>query len=144
MGYPNDMPTFATEAEVYEHLGKLLQDVVADEQLGAPFARANTTVQYQLRAPDAQLTVRAVDGEERRVDLGQTDLRPEVVLRMDADVAHRFWLGMVNPAVALARGEITPRGPAAKVLELVPIGEPVFARYRDQLEAAGRDDLARG
>ena len=68
----------------------------------------------------------------------------DVDLFMDADVAHRFWLGMVNPAVALARGEITPRGPAAKVLELVPIGEPVFARYREQLEAAGRDDLARG
>ncbi len=138
------MPSFASDAEVYEHLGKLLQDVVADEQLSAPLARANTTVQYQLRAPDAQMTVRAVEGEEHRVDLGRTELRPEVVLRMDADVAHRFWLGMVNPAVALARGEITPRGPAAKVLELMPIGEPAFARYREQLEAAGRADLAHG
>jgi hypothetical protein len=70
-------------------------------------------------------------------------MRPEVVLRMDADVAHRYWLGRVNPAVALARGEITARGPVAKLLEVLPLGAGIFERYRSQLEAAGHEALTR-
>jgi putative sterol carrier protein len=137
------MAFFASDIEVYEHLGRLLQDVAADEELGRPFARADTVVQYQLRRPDAVLTVGVAEGEERRVDLGETSLRPEVILRMDADVAHRFWLGRLNPAVALARGEMTARGPVAKVLELLPLGTGIFERYRSQLEAAGHEALTR-
>jgi hypothetical protein len=137
------MAYFASDAEVYEHLGRLLRDVAADDELGRPFARANTIVQYQLRRPDAVMTVGAGEGDERTVDLGETSLRPEVVLRMDADVAHRFWLGNVNPAVALARGEMTARGPVAKVLELLPLGTAIFERYRAQLEAAGHEALTR-
>jgi hypothetical protein len=82
-------------------------------------------------------------GEERepQVDLGDTTLHPEVVLQLDADMAHRFWLGELNPAVALAKGEIRTRGPVSKVLGLVPLVKPGYTRYRTQLEAAGREDL---
>ena len=72
-----------------------------------------------------------------------TELRPEVVLAMDADTAHRFWLGKVNVTVALARGQISARGPVAKILKLVPLVEPVRARYESSLQESGRDDLVR-
>ena len=62
-------------------------------------------------------------------------------MTMDADVAHRFWLGKVNVTIAIARGQIKTRGPVAKILKLVPLVKPVFPRYRAQLEAAGRSDL---
>jgi putative sterol carrier protein len=75
------------------------------------------------------------------VDLGATSLQPEVILVMDADTGHRLWLGHVNVTVALARGEIKARGPVAKILRLVPLAQPVFPRYKAQLEAAGREDL---
>ena len=61
---------------------------------------------------------------------------------MDADTAHRFWLGKVNVTVALARGQISARGPVAKILKLVPLVKPVQGRYEAQLEAAGRADLS--
>ena len=57
---------------------------------------------------------------------------------MEADTAHRFWLGKVNVTVALARGEIKAKGPVAKILKLVPLTKPVFPRYKAQLEAEGR------
>ena len=60
---------------------------------------------------------------------------------MDADTAHGLWLGTVNVTVALARGQIVARGPVANVLRLVPLVRPLGARYRAQLEAAGREDL---
>ena len=61
-----------------------------------------------------------------RVDLGPSDLDPEVVMALEADTAHRFWLGKVNVTVALARGQIKAKGPVAKILRLVPIVKPVF------------------
>jgi putative sterol carrier protein len=79
--------------------------------------------------------------EEMRVDLGPSELDPEVVMTMDADTAHRFWVGKVNVTVALARGQIKAKGPVAKILKLVPLVKPAFPRYRRMLEDAGREDL---
>ena len=136
------MPYFRDADEVYAHIGRLFQDLAANPEVVPELKRADTVVQYRLRRPDAQVTVKLVGGQEPpQVDLGQTALQPEVVMQMDADTAHRLWLGKVNPTVALARGEIRARGPAAKILRLVPLMKTVLPRYRAQLEAAGRDDL---
>ncbi len=75
------------------------------------------------------------------VDLGESDLEPEIVMTADADVAHMFWLGRVNVTVALARGQMKADGPVAKILKLVPLIKPVFPRYRELLEREGRTDL---
>jgi hypothetical protein len=45
--------------------------------------------------------------------------------------------------VALARGQISARGPVAKILQLVPLVKPLRPRYESQLQAAGREDLAK-
>jgi len=136
------VPYFKDEQEVYDHLGRLFLDLLADEELAPKFRTANTIVQYRYHNPDSQITVRLIEAEEGQVDLGPTRLEPEVVMTMDADIAHRFWLGKVNVTVALARGQMKAKGPVAKILRLVPLTKPVFPRYRAQLEAAGRSDLA--
>jgi len=136
------MAYFKDADDLYAHLGKLFRDIVADDEIGARFQRADTVVQYRMRNPDTQLTVRVLKDAEREVELGATQIEPEVVMAMDADTAHRYWLGAVNVTLALARGHISARGPVAKILQLVPLAEPVMARYRAQLEADGREDLA--
>jgi hypothetical protein len=137
------MPYFKDAEDVYAHLGRLFEDIVADEDLGQRFKRADTVIQIRMRRPDSQVTVRALEEEDLQVDFGVTELRPEVVLAMDADTAHRFWLGKVNVTVALARGQISARGPVAKILKLVPLVDPVRGRYESRLHDAGRDDLAK-
>ena len=47
---------------------------------------------------------------------------------MEADTAHRFWLGRVNVTVALARGQIKAKGPVAKILKLVPADQAGLSR----------------
>jgi putative sterol carrier protein len=133
---------FKTEQEIYEHVGGLFADLRGDEELASRFRTANTVVQFRYRHPDATITVRLMDHQDAQLDLGPTRLVPEVIMTMDADVAHRFWLGKVNVTIALARGQIKAVGPVGKVLGLVPLVRPVFARYRARLEQAGRDDLA--
>ena len=135
------MPYFKDEQEVYDYIGKLFQDLAKDDELWAKFRRANTIVQYQFRNPESQITVKMRENEEAQVDLGPTELEPEVLMTMEADTAHRFWLGKVNVTVALARGQMKAKGPVAKILKLVPLVRPVFPRYKQMLESAGRDDL---
>jgi hypothetical protein len=124
------VPYFKDADEVYQYIGKLFQDLTVDEELAPKFQRANTIVQYQYRNPESQITVKMIEGEEPQVDMGETALEPEVVMTMEADTAHRFWLGKVNV-----------KGPVAKILKLVPLVKPVFPRYRKMLEEAGRQDL---
>jgi putative sterol carrier protein len=132
---------FKDADEVYQYIGKLFEDLANDEELAPKFRKANTVVQYQYREPESIITVNLKEGEDGRVDLGGTDMEPEVVMTMDADTAHRFWLGKVNVTVALARGQMKAKGPVAKILKLVPLVKPVFPRYRKMLEEAGRQDL---
>jgi putative sterol carrier protein len=132
---------FKDADDVYATIGKLFVDLSHDEDLSAKLRRANTTVQYRYRNPESQITVKAFDGQEIQIDCGETTLEPEIVMTMEADTAHKFWLGKVNVTVALARGQMKAKGPVAKILKLVPLAKPAFPRYRKQLEDAGRADL---
>jgi putative sterol carrier protein len=135
------MAYFKDAQEVYETIGKLFVELAADEELAPKFRKANTIVQYQYREPESQITVKLIEGEDGQVDCGETNMEPEVVMTMDADTAHRFWLGKVNVTVALARGQMKAKGPVAKILKLVPLTKPVFPRYHALLEENGREDL---
>ena len=135
------MAYFDDAQDVYETIGKLFVDIANDEELAPKFRKANTIVRYEYREPDSAITVRLQEGQRGDVDFGDTEMEPEVTMSMEADTAHRFWLGRVNVTVALARGQITAKGPVAKVLKLVPLAKPIFPRYVAQLEAQGRSDL---
>jgi hypothetical protein len=132
---------FRDEQDVYRLIGRLFHELAVDPDLAPKLQRADTTVQYRLSDPDAQITVRMRPDSEVQVDLGPSELEPEVVMTMAADVAHRFWIGRVNVTAALARGDISAKGPVAKVLRLVPLVKPAFPRYEQLLREAGREDL---
>ena len=135
------MPVFKDDQEVYQYIGKLFQDLANDDVLGPKFRRADTIVQYRYSNPDSQITVKMKDGEEGLVDFGPTEMQPEIVMAMEADTAHRFWLGKVNVTMALAKGQMKAKGPVAKILKLVPLVKPVFPLYQKMLEEQNRDDL---
>jgi putative sterol carrier protein len=132
---------FEDAQEVYDTIGKLFEELAVDDELAPKFRQANTIVQYQHRDPDSTITVRLSEDEPTDVEFGETKMEPEVVMSMEADTAHLFWLGRVNVTTALARGQIKANGPVAKILKLVPLTKPAFPRYKALLEAMGRDDL---
>jgi hypothetical protein len=133
---------FKTADEVYATLGRLFVDLASDEELAPKFRKADTIVRYEYSEPDSAITVRLQEGQPGDVDFGDSEMEPEVTMKMAADTAHEFWLGQVNVTVALARGQIKATGPVAKILKLVPLAKPVFPRYKAQLEEQGRSDLA--
>ena len=135
------MAVFKDDQEVYQYIGKLFQDLATDDDLGPRFRKADTIVQYQYSNPDSQITVKMKDGQDGQVDFGPSSLEPEIVMVMEADTAHKFWLGKVNVTMALARGQMKAKGPVAKILKLVPLTKPIFPRYKEMLEEKGRTDL---
>jgi SCP-2 sterol transfer family len=132
---------FKDADEVYETIGKLFVEIANDDELAPKFRKANTIVRYEYANPDSVITVRLQEGQPGDVDFGESDMEPEVTMSMDADTAHKFWLGEVNVTVALARGQIKAKGPVAKILKLVPLTKPIFPRYKAQLAEQGRTDL---
>jgi len=132
---------FKDADEVYATIGKLFKDLAEDEEMAPKFRKANTIVRYEFRNPDSTITTRLQEGQPGDVDFGESKMEPDVTMAMEADTAHKFWLGQVNVTVALARGQIKAKGPVAKILKLVPLTKPVFPRYKAQLEAQGREDL---
>ena len=98
------MPYFKDEQEVYDYIGKLFQDLVKDEEMWPKFRRANTIVQYQFRNPESQITVRMRENEDAQVDLGPSDLEPEVLMRLDA-TDRSVLLGLLRKYAVLARPE---------------------------------------
>ena len=135
------MPIFKDDQEVYDFIGKLFVDLQDDEELSPKFRRADTIVQYRYSNPESQITVKMKEGEDGQVDFGPTELEPEIVMTMEADTAHKFWLGKVNVTMALARGQMKAKGPVAKILKLVPLVKPVFPRYQKMVEESGRPEL---
>jgi hypothetical protein len=132
---------FKDADEVYETIGKLFVEIANDDELAPKFRKANTIVRYEYSDPDSVITVRLQEGQPGDVDFGNSDMEPEVTMSMDADTAHKFWLGEVNVTVALARGQIKANGPVAKILKLVPLTKPIYPRYKALLEEQGRTDL---
>lgn len=126
------MAVFATADEVYARIGGVIEAMLADPLLACQFQRADCVVQYRFREPEARITVDLRAAGEAVAEFGEPTRAPDVVLEMAADTAHRFFLGEVNVAVALARREIVAEGPVAKILKLVPLVKPFFGPYREQ------------
>jgi hypothetical protein len=124
------MSAFTDEQDVYDRIGRVLQELAADPELTPVFHEADTCVRYELHDPEAAITVGSRAGAPVKVDLGPSDQQPEVVVSMDADTAHSYLLGDVDMTVALARGQITAEGPVTKILAVLPIFEPLLPRYR--------------
>ena len=105
------MPYFKDAAGGLRHDRQAVQDLAVDDELAPKFRKANTIVRYEYRDPDSTITVRLQEGQPGDVDFGESQMEPDVTMSMEADTAHRFWLGQVNVTVALARGQIKAKGP---------------------------------
>jgi putative sterol carrier protein len=114
------MAHFETDAEVYDQLGGILNNLVYNSARREQLRQADAVVQFAFRQPDATVTLDVRANKTPRVELGETKLRADVVLAMDADTGRALLTGELSPTVALARGDVRTKGPVSKVLRLVP------------------------
>jgi hypothetical protein len=135
---------FSTADDVHEILGRLIQELAVDPELGPRLSALDTVVELNCRHPDAKLTLVAKATEAPSVNLGDAaEGQPaaELVLTMDADVAHALWLGRQNVAIGIARGAIQAKGDSRKIIDLLGMSDQIAPRYTSLLRAVGREDL---
>jgi hypothetical protein len=108
--------------------------------MGPKLRDAETPQRFEF--PDLDLAVNITyasevkDGQHLRWEWSDdVAWEPEVEMKMDSDVANRYFQGKENIAIALARRRIKSSGNVKAALALIPVTKPVFAQYREMIEA---------
>jgi hypothetical protein len=107
-----------------------------DPDIGPKLRDADTPQRFEF--PDLDLVVNVTAGNEENLRWDWTDdvpWEPEVEMTMDSEIANRYFQGKENIAIAVARRRIRSKGNTKKALALVPVTKPVFAQYREMIEA---------
>ncbi|GAB4530178.1 MAG: hypothetical protein Fur0018_17270 [Anaerolineales bacterium] len=140
------MSVFKNSQEFYDCVGALMDEAKSDPQVGGKIAKSSIVIQFRYTNPDAMTTINARDKATQPgayVDIihGDCSLKPDVVMSMNADVAHAFWHGKVNLMGALAKKDIVAEGPIPKILKLLPAVQPLYKRYPALLREKGYGNL---
>jgi len=130
------MVTFKDTEDLYRVLGGFFDVLGGDPEIGKKLLDSKLKIQFNYKEPDAAIGVDLSQGLVM-VLRGPKDFKPDVEMNMKADTAHKFWQGNVNLVVALARREITAKGPIPKILKLLPIIKPAYKMYGPYLKDIG-------
>lgn len=123
------MAVFNSTEELYEVMEGLWNWIKTNPEISTELLKSNLIVRFVYKNPDGSLTIDGSDGQELRVTSGDCELKPDVIMQMQSDLAHQFWLGKVNVPVALISGKIVSKGPVNKALALLPVVKPAWQIY---------------
>jgi len=140
------MTVFRDTQQFYECVGELMDRAKKDPRVGPRIAKAGIIVQFRYSEPDAVTTINARDKPTQPgayVDIihGPCSLKPDVLMKMKADVSHAFWHGKVNLMAALAKHEIVAEGSIPKILKLLPAVQPLYKEYPALLREKGYGNM---
>lgn len=136
------MALFRDAQDVYDCIGKIFEEAIADPEIGPKTKQAGITIRYDFTEPDAVIYTDFANGTVTYGDEVMTS-DADVKMAMKADDAHRFWLGKLNLVMAMAKRQVKASGSVPEMLKMLPLAKPLYARYEAQLRADGRDDLLR-
>ncbi|OGP16070.1 MAG: hypothetical protein A3I75_06435 [Deltaproteobacteria bacterium RIFCSPLOWO2_02_FULL_50_16] len=134
------MPYFKDSQQLEGVLVGFFRKLAAHPEIGARLKQSKIIVQFAYQEPDLSITIDC-SGEGIEITSNDTGKKPEVLMKMKADTAHRFWFGKVNLLMALTRREITAKGPIPKILRLLPVIKPAYQLYPQYLKESGQEGL---
>jgi hypothetical protein len=133
------MAGYESPDQFREVLDKTFTLMSEDPELGPALKAADTSQRFEFEDLELVLNVRATRGEEEGNLLwkwsDEVDWEPRVRMAMTSEVANRYFQGTENIAAAIATKRIRTGGDVKAVLAIIPATKPVFARYRELVEA---------
>jgi hypothetical protein len=129
---------FRSPEEFREVMDQVFSMMSDDEEMGPKLRDADVPQRFEFDDVDLVINIRAGRGTEGNLHWEWTDdvdWEPKVQMKMSSEVANRYFQGKENVAVAIARRRIKTSGDAKAALSLAPITKPIFARYRELVEA---------
>ena len=133
------MAGYASPDELKEVLDKTFALMSEDPEVGPKLKDADTPQRFQFDDIDLVVNVRAArEGEDGNLSWSwsdEIDWEPRVRMTMSSETANKYFQGKENIAMAIARRRIKAGGDVKAALALIPITKPVYARYRELVEA---------
>jgi hypothetical protein len=130
---------FNSPKEFREVMDRIFTMMDTDPDMGPKLRDADTPQRFEFTDVDMVVNIRAAArGRGRQPALGvdrRRRLGAQVRMSMSSDVANRYFQGRENVAIAIARRRIKTGGDVKAALALIPVTKPVFARYREVVEA---------
>lgn len=121
---------FRDADDAWECLGGLFEVLSRDAEVGPKLRDEGFVLRFNDAEPALSITVGRDGGFARRGARGGPARGrgrvPQVELDMSADVAHRVWLGGVNPMMAMMKRALVAREPIALVMKLLPLVRPAY------------------
>ena len=128
------MAFFADTEALYRVLGGFFEMLTTAEE-GQLIHRVGGPVLFLYHRPEGRLLWSPLPPPGQcpafRVTYGDEAERatPLLTFEQDADTAHRFWLGEIDLAQALARQQLRAIGPLSRAMKLLPHLDTVYPRY---------------
>ncbi len=130
---------FQSPDEFKEVMEKTFSIMSEDPEMGPKLKEADTPQRFEFDDLDLVVNIRATRADEEGNLLWKwtddVDWEPRVRMTMTSETANRYFQGSENVAMAIARRRIKTGGDVKAALAILPITKPVFARYRELVEA---------
>src|ERR687889_2131205 len=131
--------SFESARELREVIDEVFSMMDRDPDMGPKLRDADTPQRFEFTDFDAVVNIRAArpdeEGNLHWVWSDDVAWEPKVKMEMSSETANRYFQGKENVAMALARRRIKSGGDVKAALSLIPITKPIYARYREFLEA---------
>ena len=130
---------FTSPEEFRSVMDRIFEMMSTDVVMGPRLREADVPQRFAFSDLGLVVNIRAgTPGEADNLHWEWTDdvdWEPRVRMKMTSEVANRYFQGKENVAMAIARRRIKTGGDVKAALSLVPLTKPVYARYRDLVEA---------
>jgi hypothetical protein len=130
---------FRSEEEFRTVIDRVFSMMSEDPDMGPKLRDADVPQRFEFTDVDLVVNIRAArpdeDGNLHWEWSDDVDWEPKVKMAMSSETANKYFQGKENVAMALARRRIKSGGDVKAALSLIPITKPIYARYREFLEA---------
>jgi hypothetical protein len=130
---------FTSREEFREVINRTFSWMSEDPDLGPRLRAADASQRWEF--PDLELVVNVRPGDggaEPNLAWEWSDeitWEPKVRMRMSSEIANRYFQGLENVALAIARRRIKASGDVRAATALVGLYKPVFSAYRQMIAA---------
>jgi len=135
------MEYWKDETEPIKAFLKLFENASEDEELNSGLKKVNQLIwfDYTEDGPNCSFHVDCRGGEIK-VAAGKPEGKPDLVMSLSADDAHRSWSNKLNPVMAITRKKIRVKGSATGLLKLAPKLKKVAVIYEKTLKELDWED----
>jgi len=130
---------FQSAEEFREVMDKAFALLSQDPDMGPRLKAADTPQRFEFSDLGLVVHIRATRETEEGNLLwmwsDEVDWQPRVRMTMSSETANRYFQGKENVAMALSSRRIKTGGDVKAALAILPITKPVFAQYRQLVEA---------